>query len=71
MARTPIQPRSAARNMNAHSLSVGIGAASAMVVASLAELFEGLVSPPPLTVAVFVTLEAALLATVTVSVIGG
>jgi hypothetical protein len=41
------------------------------VVGSLAVLFAGLVSPAPDTVAVLVTLEGAVDATVTVSVIGG
>src|SRR5262245_9182867 len=40
-------------------------------VTSLAESFDVLVSPPPLTVAVFVTLAGALLATFTVNVIVG
>ena len=34
-------------------------------------LFVAIVSPPPVTVATFVRLDAALLATLTVSVIGG
>ena len=42
-----------------------------IVVRSAAVLFVVLVSPPPETVAVFVTLAGALLATATVSVSGG
>jgi hypothetical protein len=42
-----------------------------IVVTSLALLFVVLLSPPPLTVAVFVTLAGAVLATFTVNVIAG
>jgi hypothetical protein len=42
-----------------------------IAVASLAVLFPGVMSPPPLTVTVFVTLAGALLATVTGTVIFG
>jgi hypothetical protein len=42
-----------------------------IAVTSLAVLFAVLTSPPPLTAAVFVTLGAALLATLTVSVMAG
>jgi hypothetical protein len=42
-----------------------------MSVTSLALLFVVLVSPPPLTVAVFVTLAGAVLETVTVRVMAG
>ena len=45
--------------------------ASAMTVTSLAVSLAVLVSPPPLTLAVLVTLAGAVLATFTVSVIGG
>jgi hypothetical protein len=40
-------------------------------VISVAVLFAGFVSPPPLTAALLVTLELAVLETVTVSVIAG
>jgi hypothetical protein len=46
-------------------------AGATIVVMSLAVLFVAIVSPPPATVATFVTLDVALLATLTVSVIGG
>ena len=47
------------------------GVSGVMVVASLAVLFAVLLSPPPLTVAVLVTLDGALLATFTVTVMSG
>src|SRR2546425_561989 len=42
-----------------------------MVVGSVPVLFPAVVSPPPLTVTLLVTLATALLATVTVNVIAG
>ena len=44
---------------------------TAITVTSLAVLLAVLVSPPPVTVAVFVTLGGALFATFTVNVIAG
>src|SRR5437660_1464225 len=47
------------------------GTAGSIVVPSLVESFAVLLCPPPLTVAVFVTLEAAFDATFTVRVMAG
>jgi hypothetical protein len=49
----------------------GVPGAAPIVVTSEAASFDVLVSPPPDTVAVFVTVAGALLATFTVSVSGG
>ena len=51
-------------------MAVG-AAAGRIVVGSLAVLLAGLTSPPPETVAILVTLAAALAETFTVTVIGG
>jgi hypothetical protein len=52
-------------------VSVGTGFGALIVVGSLTVSLAVFVSPPPETVAVFVTLAAALLATLTASVIAG
>jgi hypothetical protein len=50
---------------------LGVLVDTPIAVTSLAVLFPGVMSPPPLTVTVFVTFAGALLATVTVTVIFG
>ena len=56
---------------NHRSRQSSIGAKAMTVVGSLAGLLAGWFSPPPTTIAMLVTLAGALVATLTISVIGG
>jgi hypothetical protein len=52
-------------------MALGVELETSIGVTSLAVLFPGVVSPPPVTVTVFVTLAGAVLATFTVTVMSG
>jgi hypothetical protein len=67
-AYAPVEP---CMNCTLWLLAIVASGRPPMLVGSVAVLFVVLVSPPPETVAVFVTLSAAFAATLTVSVIAG